>query len=73
MYVLNVRHEKRELRPDGYSVGNRVVLAGAQIFNGQGDYLGYWHEREMPRAVKRELLHELTSNWVPGFVDAQDW
>jgi hypothetical protein len=73
MRTLNVHEKVRELVPDGYTVGSRLVLAGAKIFDADGNYLGYWHEREMPKAIRRELLSELRANWTPGFITAGDW
>lgn len=69
MRTLNAMKQVRELVPDGYSLGRETVLAGCKIFNEKGDYLGYWHRREMPNLVRRQLERELAANWYPANYD----
>lgn len=58
-----------ELRPQGYSKGNKLVLAGAEIHELNGAYVGFWHAGDMERNIKRELLSELAANWLPANYD----
>ncbi len=57
------------LTPQGHSQGNRLMLAGAEIHELDGRFVGFWHARDMPRETKRELLAELASHWMPPQYD----
>lgn len=73
MMQENAHGQLRELIPDGHSLRNILVLAGAKIVDGDGNYLGYWQARDMAQATRRQLERELRANWHPGFVKAEDW
>lgn len=58
-----------ELVAQGHTTGNKLVLAGAEIHELDGRYVGFWHARDIPREYKRELLQELAANWYPPQYD----
>lgn len=60
-----------ELVPQGYTTGSKLVLAGAEIHELDGRYVGFWHARDIPREYKRELLRELAANWMPPNYDRE--
>lgn len=70
---MKIRQGLRTVRltPQGYSQGNKLILTGAEIHELDGRYVGFWHAREMDRAIKRELLSELAGNWMPANYDSE--